>query len=154
MDADLELNAPSGFSYSKYSSNSATTRTWSVYEWNGGFVRKTYTAKLVMSASLVPDATAGYRKQSGGIWTTRSGYGLNTEVTVSVNGTTETAGLLKVDTFYPEHNYSTATNKSDRLELVSGKYVFKSNDNTVSGSRMHTTPLWFPDKAYAVKYYA
>ena len=154
VDADMELNAPSSFSYSKYSTNSATTRTWSVYEWNGGFVRKTYTAKLVMSASLVPDATAGYRKQSGGIWTTRSGYGLNTEVTVSVSGTTETAGLLKVDTFYPEHNYSTATNKSDRLELVSGKYVFKSNDNTVSGSRMHTTPLWFPDKAYAVKYYA
>ena len=155
VDADLELNAPSGFSYSKYSSNSATTRTWSVYEWNGGFVRKTYTAKLVMSASLVPDATAGYRKQSGGIWTTRSGYGLNTEVSVSVSGGgSDIAGLLKVDSFYPEHNYSTATNKSDRLELVGGKYVFKSNGNTVSGSRMHTTPLWFPDKAYAVKYYA
>ena len=155
VDADLELNAPSGFSYSKYSSNTATTRTWSVYEWNGGFVRKTYTAKLVMSASLVPDATAGYRKQSGGIWTTRSGYGLNTEVSVSVSGGgSDIAGLLKVDSFYPEHNYSTATNKSDRLELVGGKYVFKSNGNTVSGSRMHTTPLWFPDKAYAVKYYA
>ena len=153
-DPGLELDAPSGFNYSKYSSNSATTRTWSVYEWNGGFVKKTYTAKLVMSASLVPDASAGYRKQSGGIWTTRSGYGLNTEVTVSVSGTTTTAGTLKVDTFYPEHNYSTATNKSDRLELVSGKYVFKSNGSTVSGSRMHTTPLWFPDKAYAVKYYA
>jgi len=155
VDADLELNAPTGFSYSKYSTNSATTRTWSVYEWNGGFVRKTYTAKLVMSASLVPDATAGYRKQSGGIWTTRSGYGLNTEVSVTVNGGgSDIAGTLKVDSFYPEHNYSTATNKSDRLELVGGKYVFKSNGNTVSGSRMHTTPLWFPDKAYAVKYYA
>lgn len=155
VDADLELNAPSSFSYSKYSSNSATTRTWSVYEWNGGFVRRTYTAKLVMSALLVPDATAGYRKQSGGIWTTRSGYGLNTEVSVTVSGGgSDIAGLLKVDSFYPEHNYSTATNKSDRLELVGGKYVFKSNGNTVSGSRMHTTPLWFPDKTYAVKYYA
>ena len=155
VDADMELNAPSSFSYSKYSSNSATTRTWSVYEWNGGFVRKTYTAKLVMSAALVPDATAGYRKQSGGIWTTRSSYGLNTEVSVSVSGGgSDIAGTLKVDSFYPEHNYSTATNKSDRLELVGGKYVFKSNGNTVSGSRMHTTPLWFPDKAYAVKYYA
>ena len=153
-DPGLELDTPSSFSYSKYSSINMPTRTWSVYEWNGGFVRKTYTAKLVMRASLVPDATAGYRKQSGGIWTTRSGYGLNTEVTVSVNGTTDTAGLLKVDTFYPEYNYSTAINKSARLELVSGKYVFKSNDNSVSGSRMHTTPLWFPDKAYAVKYYA
>ena len=155
VDADMEMNAPSSFSYSKYSTNSATTRTWSVYEWNGGFVRKTYTAKLVMSANLVPDATAGYRKQSGGIWTTRSGYGLNTEVSVTVSGGgSDIAGLLKVDSFYPEHNYSTATNKSDRLELVNGKYVFKSNGSTVSGSRMHTTPLWFPDKAYAVKYYA
>ena len=154
-DAGFELDAPSGFGYSKYSSNSATTRIWSVYEWDGSFVKKTYTAKLVMSASIVPDATAGYRKQSGGIWTTRSGYGLNTEVSVSVSGEgSAIAGLLKVDSFYPEHNYSTDINKSDRLELVSGKYVFKTNGDTVSGSRMHTIPLWFPDKAYAVKYYA
>ncbi len=155
VDADMELNAPSSFSYSKYSSTIMMTRTWSVYEWNGGFVKKTYTAKLNMNATLIPDASAGYRKQSGTMWTTRSGYGLNTEVTVSVvGGSSDTAGVLKVDTFYPEHNYSTATNKSDRLELLSGKYVFKENGNTVGGSRMHTTPLWFPDNIYSVKYYA
>lgn len=143
-DAGLELTAPESFSYSRFSSDSAVERTWSVYEWDGGFVRRTYTAKLKMSAVLVPDNSAGYRKKSGNVWTTRSGYGLNTEVNVSVDGS-EIAGTLKVDAFYPEYNYSTLTNKSDRLELVSGKYVW---------SEMHHTPLWFPDKAYSVKYYA
>ena len=82
----LELTAPKAFSYSRFSSDSAVERMWSVYEWNGGFVRRTYTAKLRMSAVLVPDISAGYRKKSGNVWTTRSGYGLNTEVNVSVDG--------------------------------------------------------------------
>lgn len=140
----LELTAPKAFSYSRFSSDSAVERMWSVYEWNGGFVRRTYTAKLRMSAVLVPDISAGYRKKSGNVWTTRSGYGLNTEVNVSVDGS-EIAGVLKVDSFYPEHNYSTLTNKSDRLVQASGKYAWL---------KMHHTPLWFPDKAYSVKYYA
>lgn len=143
-DAGLELTAPRSFSYSRYSSDSAVERTWSVYEWNGGFVRRTYTAKLRISALLVPDISAGYRKKSRNVWTTRSGYGLNTEVSVSADGS-DIAGTLKVDTFYPEHNYSTLTNKSDRLELVNGKH---------SWSKTHHTPLWFPNKAYSVKYYA
>ena len=143
-DTGLELTAPKSFNYSRFSSDSAVERTWSVYEWDGGFVRRTYTAKLKMSAVLVPDASAGYRKKSGNVWTTRSGYGLNTEVNVSADGS-EIAGVLKVDSFYPEHNYSTLTNKSDRLVLTSGKYAW---------SKMHHTPLWFPDKAYSVKYYA
>lgn len=57
----------------------------------------------------------------------------------------EIAGTLKVDSFYPEHNYSTLTNKSDRLVQASGKY---------SWLEMHHTPLWFPDKAYSVKFCA
>lgn len=128
-----------------------------MWEWNGGFVRKTYTAKLNLSAVLYPDETAGYRKQNGSTWTTRSGYGLDTEVaaTVDTNASSSAAvGTLKVDAFYPEHNYSTANNKSDRLELVNGKYVFKPLSSSVSGSRIHAAPLWFPDKAYSVKYYA
>jgi len=143
-DAGLELTAPKSFSYSRFSSDSALERSWSVYEWNGGFVRRTYTAKLRMSANLVPDISAGYQKKSGNVWTTRSGYGLNTEVIVSADGP-DIAGTLKVDSFYPEHNYSESANRSDRLVLSSGRY---------SWSKAHHTPLWFPDKAYSVRYSA
>lgn len=156
-DASLELTPPKSFNYSNYTGNTAETRSWSMWEWNGGFVRKTYTAKLNLSAVLYPDETAGYRKQNGSTWTTRSGYGLDTEVAANVNtnaASSATVGTLKVDIFYPEHNYSTSNNKSDRLELVNGKYVLKPLSSSVSSNRMHATPLWFPDKAYSVKYYA
>ncbi len=154
-DPGMTTEAPSSFRYSKYSEDTSEVLKWEVYEWNGGFVKKTYTASLDMTASLIPNENAGYREKISGIWTTRSGYGVDTEVTVDVDSDFEDVeGTLKVDTFYPEHNYSTAAKKSDRLELVSGKYVFKKNSNSVNASRMHGIPLWFPDGAYAVKYYA
>ncbi len=154
-DSGFSTTVPSTFSNTSYTNTDCEALTWSVYEWDGGFVRKTYTAKLAMTAKLVPNANAGYRVESGGIWTTRSGYGVDTESTVTVDTTsTEVVGNLKVDTFYPEHNYSTAANKSDRLELVGGKYVFVKNSTSVNDSRMHGIPLWFPDGTYSVKYYA
>ena len=154
-DASFELTPPNSFSYSEYKTKSTPTLSWSVWEWNSGFVRKTYTAKLTLSASLIPDASAGYRKESGGKWTTRSGYGLNTEVTVGLNATNSAmiTGEAKVNAYYPEYNYSTASASSDMLELVGGKYVFKENSGSLNGSRYHATPIWFPDGAYSVKYY-
>ena len=154
-DASFELTPPNSFSYSEYKTKSTPTLSWSVWEWNSGFVRKTYTAKLTLSASLIPDASAGYRKESGGKWTTRSGYGLNTEVTVGLNATNSAmvTGEAKVNAYYPEYNYSTATARSDMLELVGGKYVFKENSGSLNGSRYHATPIWFPDGAYSVKYH-
>ena len=154
-DASFELTPPNSFSYSEYKTKSTSTLSWSVWEWNGGFVRKTYTARLTLAASLVPDASAGYRKESGGKWTTRSGYGLNTEVTVGISATNSAmvTGNEKVNVYYPEHNYSTASVSSDMLELSGGKYVFKVNDGSLNGSRYHATPLWFPDGAYSVKYH-
>lgn len=154
-DPGMTTDAPSSFKYSKYSEDASEVLEWEVYEWNGRFVKKTYTASLDMTASLIPNENAGYREKISGIWTTRSGYGIDTEVTVNTESTsTEITGELKVDTFYPEHSYSTTAKKSDRLELVSGNYVFKKNSSSVNASRMHGIPLWFPDGAYAVKYYA
>ena len=63
-------------------------------------------------------------------------------------------GELKVDVFYPEYNYSAFEANSDRLELIEGMYVFKINTSSINESRMHGIPLWFPDGAYAAKYYA
>ncbi len=154
-DPGMTTEAPSSFKYSKYSEDTSEVLEWEVYEWNSGFVKKTYTASLNMTASLIPNENAGYREKISGIWTTRSGYGVDTEVTVDVDSDFEDMeGTLKVDTFYPEHNYSTAAKKSDRLELGGGKYVFKKNSSSVNASRMHGIPLWFPDGVYAVKYYA
>ena len=154
-DAGMETDEPSGFVYTDTNDDEAEELTWTVWEWDGDFVRRTYRAKLVLDPELIPDETAGYREQTDGVWVTRSGYGVDTLTTVTVESDSpEIAGTLKVDVFFPEHAYSTAKAKSDRLESDAGVFVFKVLPSSVSGARMHTVPLWFPDEAYAVKYYA
>ena len=134
---------------------SVEAEKWSIWEWEGGFVRRTYHAKLVMTPVLIPDETAGYREEIGGTWVTRSGYGVDTSVIVAVQTDSgEIAGRLKVDAFYPEHGYSAEKTKSDRLELVGSEYAFRPLASSVSGARMHTIPIWFPDRPYSVKYSA
>ena len=154
-DAGLETEAPEGFSAPEPPADEADELTWTVWEWDDDFVRKTYRAKLVLEPELIPDETAGTRVETDGVWTTRSGYGADTSVTVSVVSTSDpVVGTVKADAFFPEYAYSEAAEKSDRLELVDGAYVFKVLPSSVSEARMHTVPLWFPDGTYAVKYYA
>ena len=154
-DAGLETETPPGFVYTDTNDDEAEELTWTVWEWDGDFVRRTYYAKLVLDPELYPDETAGYREEIGGIWTTRSGYGVDTLVTAAVDSNSfELVGTTKVDVFFPEYAYSTAKTQSDRLDSEYGEYFFKVLPSSVSGARMHTVPLWFPDEAYTVKYYA
>ena len=162
-DASFELDPPADFTDSTYKTNNNKQLSWSVWEWNGGFVEKTYTAKLTVKAELTPDATAVWSKYNNTkkLWTTRSGYGLNTAVTVSLTGVDNDmfAGNAKVNAYYPEFNYSTGTNKSNMLLMgsenesgYSASFTFDSNTDTISGNKMHVSPVWFPDGEYSVKY--
>ena len=162
-DASFELDPPSDFTNSKYKTTNNKELSWTVWEWNGGFVEKTYTAKLTVKAELTPDATAVWSKYNTAkkLWTTRSGYGLNTAVTVSLTGVNSDmfAGNAKVNAYYPEFNYSTAAGKSNMLLMgsenesgYSASFTFDSNTDTISGNKMHVTPVWFPDGEYSVKY--
>ena len=162
-DASFELDPPADFTDSTYKTNNNKELSWTVWEWNGGFVEKTYSAKLTVKAELTPDATAVWSKYNNTkkLWTTRSGYGLNTAVTVSLTGVDNDmfAGNAKVNAYYPEFNYSTATSKSNMLLLgsenesgYSASFTFDSNTDTISGNKMHVSPVWFPDGEYSVKY--
>ena len=162
-DASFELDPPADFTDSTYKTNNNKQLSWSVWEWDGGFVEKTYSAKLTVKAELTPDATAVWSKYNNTkkLWTTRSGYGLNTAVTVSLTGVDSDmfTGNAKVNAYYPEFNYSTGTNKSNMLLLgtenesgYSASFTFDANADTISGNKMHVTPVWFPDGEYSVKY--
>ena len=163
-DFGYQTTAPSTFTGNGYRADTTNPLSWSVWEWNGGFVRKTYTAKLTLSAALSPDSTAVWKEynSSTGLYTTRSGYGLNTEVHVKLTGIPADmyAGHAKATARYPEFNYSTGASATDNLHLLtestSGGYaadlVFKSNPYSVSGNRMHFTPMWFPDGEYKINY--
>lgn len=162
-DASFELDPPADFTDTPFKTNRGKEHSWTVWEWNGGFVEKTYSAKLTVKAELTPDATAVWSKYNTTkkLWTTRSGYGLNTAVTVSLTGVNSDmfAGNAKVNAYYPEFNYSTAAGKSNMLLMgsenergYSASFSFDSNTDTISGNKMHVTPVWFPDGEYSVKY--
>lgn len=162
-DASFEQDSPADFTHSTYKTNNNKQLSWTVWEWNGGFVEKTYSARLTVKAELTPDATAVWSKYNNTkkLWTTRSGYGLNTAVTVSLTGVDDDmfAGNAKVNAYYPEFNYSISTNKSNALLLedenesgYTADFTFDNNTDTISGNKMHVTPVWFPDGEYSVKY--
>ncbi len=160
-DASFELEPPSSFVNTPYKTRNANTLSWSVWEWNGGFVKKTYSAKLTTTATLTPDSTAVWKQQTASGWKTRSGYGLNTAVTVSLTGVPADmfAGNAKVNAYYPEFNYSTSGTKSNMLLRASenaggysASYTFDTDADSISGGKMHKTPIWFPDGDYSVKY--
>jgi len=162
-DASFELDPPADFTDSTYKTNNNKQLSWTVWEWDDGFVEKTYSAKLTVKAELTPDTTAVWSKYNNArkLWTTRSGYGLNTAVTVSLTGVYNDmfAGNAKVNTYYPEFNYSTAADKSNMLLMgsenesgYSASFTFDSNTDTISGNKMHVSPVWFPDGEYSVKY--
>lgn len=162
-DASFELDPPADFTDTPFKTNRGKEHSWTVWEWNGGFVEKTYSAKLTVKTELTPDATAVWSKYNNArkLWTTRSGYGLNTAVTVSLTGVDNDmfAGNAKVNAYYPEFNYSTAAGKSNMLLMgsenesgYSASFTFDSNTDTISGNKMHVTPVWFPDGEYSVKY--
>jgi len=163
-DFGYQTSAPSTFTGSGYRSDTTNQRSWTVWEWNGGFVRKTYTAKLTLSASLTPDITAVWKEydSANGVYKTRSGYGLNTEVHVKLMGIPADmyTGHAKATAFYPEFNYGTGASQTDSLDLYTetnsagytADLVFKSNPYSVSGNRMHFTPMWFPDGAYKINF--
>jgi hypothetical protein len=161
----FEDRAPHSYSVPLRPDCTSRSITWNVWEWIGNsFQNKTYSVSLAAHASLEPDSTAGYRSYSSvtGLWTTRSGYGLTTQLTVSIDNVDDAVvGSAKADAYYPEFKYSVDADRSsnlllDSMDLSSGKlkhtFVFAPNLSTISGNRMHMTPIWFPDGKYTVHY--
>ncbi len=164
-DPSFELDAPADFTGSVYKTNNTPELTWSVWEWDGGFTEKEYSAELTVSAKLKPDDTAVWKQynSSRDQWTTRSGYGLNTEVEVELSDVDDAmyAGNAKVNAYYSEFNYSMAENRSNMLLLAdenadddeyTASFTFDSDTDSISGGKMHKTPIWYPDGEYTVKY--
>lgn len=86
--------------------------------------------------------------------TIKSGYGINIEVSTNINidaPTSHITGVQNVLTHYPEFSYE---NYLRLMEKVSGNYSarfeLKNNKYSTYNSRVHFTPLWFPDGEYRV----
>ena len=153
-DTQFEISAPDGFTVPAAPSSDNTAKKWTewVYE-NGAFKQVTYGIGISDTAvSVTPDASANAEKVNG-VWIMKSGYSVTMSVdngTKTVSGCTAPASSAYTKAQYaaavfPEFGYLKTNGKYRTLELVSGKWQFRQNDDY---GRLHFTPLWFPDGPY------
>jgi len=106
-----------------------------------------YNASLTGTMALEPDEKSPTADGEN----MKSGYGVN--INVSTYPTTNApsshvTNAQNVITYFPEFHYDTYWRLLDTRGY--GEFAFKENRYSTFNSRVHFTPLWFPDGRYSV----
>ena len=139
---------------------SSTYHTWQeVRLENGSYVTKNFYARLTTTFEILPDSRIAYVDMPK---TMESGFGFSiqcmTNLTTNYDHPEKLVGAQMVWVRYPESAYgqlSAWQNVRDSLEVITGEaggvtvtWQFAVNQYSVTGSRLHYVPLWFPDGEY------
>ena len=128
---------------------------------SGSYVTRTYWAKLQTVFSLVPDPRIAYQSEPKRM---ESGFGvqvaLRTQLTTNYDHPEKLVGAQMAWVYSPEAGYGQYPQWSgvfDSLQASGGtpgdkvvSWRYAVNPWSESGSRLHYTPLWFPDGQYTV----
>lgn len=128
---------------------------------DGAYLTKTFWAQLQTAFKLEPDPRVTYPTEPTRM---ESGFGvqvsLQTKLTTNYDHPEKLVGVQMVWTFSPETGYGKIARWSgafDALQTSSGspgskhsQWRYAVNPWSASGSRLHYTPLWFPDGQYTV----
>ncbi|SES65401.1 hypothetical protein [[Clostridium] polysaccharolyticum] len=111
----------------------------------------TYSSRLISTTVKVkPDSsTKGARQKSNSI---KSGYGIEVEITSNVSGSSANCtGVQSACVYFPEFNYKRYRRdaKLSSASLLS-TLTLPVNQYSLNGSRVHFTPIWYPDGNYKV----
>ncbi len=135
------------------------TATWGEWEceWvesNGGhggdwkYTWNSYTASLSASMTIKPDAKVPTATST----TMKSGYGINQKVSVNLNSNAPNSNITPAQTsiaYYPEFNYIGYCRVMDLIKSgYSASFELKENKYSTYNSRVHFTPVWFPNGTY------
>lgn len=109
-------------------------------------------AELVVTPS--PRCYTATKNNATGLYTMKSGYGIQVEVKAHISGSTALCtGSQSANVLFPEFNYRLSEAKYNRLlEKVGGVYVFKQNEYSTYNDRVHFTPIWYPDNTSYIVY--
>lgn len=124
---------------------------------SGGARKIEYTVSLSADMEISPSErcpTASYSNSSG-MYTMKSGYGIQIKVRAHLSGDTSLCtGSQSANVLFPEFNYNTqSTAVYNRLLEKNGtEYAFKKNEYSTYNDRVHFTPIWFPDDSYYTAY--
>jgi hypothetical protein len=146
--------------YDSPSVSSSTYHTWQeVRLENGSYITKTFWAKLTTTFVISPDERIA---ESDNPDTMESGFGFGiqctTTLTTNYDCPEKLVGVQMVWVRYPESAYEQLSewqNVNDSLEAEAGSagdttvmWQLAVNPYSVTGSRLHYTPLWYPDGEY------
>jgi hypothetical protein len=139
---------------------SSTYHTWQeVRLESGSYVTKTYYARLTTTFEILPDSRIAYPDKPE---TMESGFGFSVQCTTTLSTNYDhpekLVGAQMVWVRYPESAYgqlSSWETVRDDLQVHTGEagsltatWRLAVNPYSVIGSRLHYTPLWFPDGEY------
>ncbi len=139
---------------------SSTYHTWQeVRLQSGNYVTKTYYARLTTTFRILPDSRIAYADKPRQM---ESGFGFSvqctTTLTTNYDHPEKLVGVQMIWVRYPESAYgqlSAWQNVRDDLQVQTGTagnmaatWQLSVNPYSVTGSRLHYTPLWFPDGEY------
>ncbi len=142
------------------SNASSTYHTWQEIRLeSGSYVTKTYYARLTTTFSISPDSRIVYADRPE---TMESGFGFSvqctTVLTTNYDNPEKLVGAQMVWVRYPESAYgqlSAWQNVWDSLDIKTGAtgdmnttWQLPVNLYSVTESRLHYVPLWFPDGEY------
>lgn len=127
---------------------------------NGIYVTKSFYARLTTAFSIMPDERIAYADKPCQM---ESGFGFNvqctTTLTTNYDYPEKLVGVQMVWARYPESAYgqlSAWQSVRDNLEVKTGEtadtmttWQLAVNPYSVTGSRLHYAPIWYPDKEYA-----
>ncbi len=116
-----------------------------------------YTVSLNAEMSIAPSRRCytATHSSSTGLYTMKSGYGIEITMNSHISGDTEfCTGAQIGNVLFPEFNYNRESSaKYNRLlEKVGNDLVFKKNEYSTYGDRVHFTPIWYPDNKYYTVY--
>lgn len=162
-DPDLQaICESSGFSGMPELEQS-TYHKWREYRYeNGSYVLHDYQAKLEMSVILEPDERVAYEEFPDLI---ESGFGVSiavkTVLSTNYDHAEKLVGTQRVWCWSPESGYGELSGYSDVFDSLNVKegnrgdklirWEYAVNPHSETGSRLHYTPLWFPDGSYRIQ---
>lgn len=115
---------------------------WWDYTWTG------YRSSLSATQSISPDAKSP-SKASDRI---KSGYGIEMDVSTVLSSNAPSShmtGAQNAVSYFPEFNYQTYWRLHDlKTRGLSAAFWLKPNDFSTYQSRVHFTPIWYPDGSY------
>ena len=141
--------------------SSNTYHTWKEYRYVGGkYVKNTYWANLHTSFAITPDPRVYIKDYPDKM---ESGFGMYVTATTQVNTNYDHPEKLVTPqmywVFYPETSYWSDPywyKYAEALEIKNGiigsmgtnSWQYSVSPYSVTNSRLHYTPVWFPDGMY------